>query len=164
MDGVLQAVELDVEGKGGVVARRAGVNDGAAAEVHDQQQLVLWQDAQFARGDADVTLQRRPDLTDDGRIRRILDVEDQHARMRMWAVCARSARIADPTGARSIGAVADIDEVVEDRQSGIHAAIEKWILSNKHKVRRRAGRATSGSDTNVGVCSPWNSEDKGDQH
>src|SRR5438128_2541873 len=143
MDRVLQAVELDIEREGGVVPHWAGVNDGAAAEVHDHQQLVLRQDAQFTRGDADVALEWRPDLTNDGRIRRILDVEDQHARMRVGAVCAWSARITDPTGARAICAVADIDVVIEDRQSGIHAAIEKWILSNKHKVRRRAGRATS---------------------
>ena len=115
MDGVFQAVELDVERKGGVVPSRASVNDGTAAEVHDHQQLVLWQDAQFARGDADIALQRRPDFTNDGRIRRILDVDDQHARMRVRAVCAWSARIADPTGTRAIGTVADIDVVIEDR-------------------------------------------------
>src|SRR5712692_2912581 len=109
-------------------------------------------DAQVPRRDADVALHRRPDLTDDGRIRRSLDGNDQHARVRVRTICAWSARITDPTGTRAIGAVTNIDVVIEDRQRGIHAAIEEWILSNKYKVRRRAGRATSWSDANVGVC------------
>src|SRR5215469_3755390 len=115
MDGVIEAVELDVERKGGVVARRAGVNDGTTAEVHDHQQLVLRPDAQLTRGDAYIALERGADLSNDGRIRRVLDIEDQDARMRVRAVRARPARIADSTGAGTIGAVPDVHEVVEDR-------------------------------------------------
>ena len=113
MDWVLQAEELDVERKGGVVPRRAGVNDGAAAEVHNHQQFVLRQDAQFTRGDTHVALERGADLSNDGRIRRVLDIEDQDARMWVRAVCARPARIADSTGAGTIGTVPDVHEVVE---------------------------------------------------
>src|SRR5215471_12030831 len=114
MHGIAQVVELDVEGKGRIISPWAGVNDGTTPEVHDHEQLLLRPYPQFARGDANVAFQWWPDFADDCWVRRVGNVYNQHARVRMRTIGARTARIPDPAGARSVGAVSDVDIMVED--------------------------------------------------
>src|SRR6266851_973035 len=164
MHGIAQVVELDVERKYGIIAPRAGVNDGTAPEVHDHEQLLLWPYAQFAGADADVAFQWLPDFADHCRVRGVGDVHNQHAWVWMRTIGPRTARIADPAGTRSVGAVSDVDVMVKDGQSGVHPTVEERVVTNKLEVRRGAGCATSWPDTHISVCDPRCGDHQGEQH
>src|SRR5258708_1128717 len=72
--------------------------------------------------------------------------------------------IADPAGARSVGAVSDVDVMVKDGQSGVHPAVEERVVTNKLEVRRGVGCATSWPDPHISVCDPRCGDHQGDQH
>src|SRR5206468_6135767 len=107
-------------------------------------------DAELARRDPDLARIRRPDLADDGGVRRIGDVCDQDARMGVRAVLRQVATgIPEAAGTRPIGAVPDIDVVVVDRKSGVHAAAVERVRADQLEVERRAWSSASGSDADI---------------
>src|SRR5260221_819338 len=67
----------------------------------------------------------------------------------MWMGAAGATAVA---GSRSIGSIADVDEMVEDRQSGVHAAVEEGVVADQRKVARRAGRPAARANTPSRGC------------
>src|SRR5713226_7471040 len=82
----------------------------------------------------------------------------------MRTIGPRTARIADPAGARSVGAVSDVDVMVKDGQSSVHPTVEERVVTNKLEVRRGAGCATSWPDTHSSVGDPRCGDPQDGQH
>src|SRR5579885_73993 len=98
MDRIAQVKELEVEGENGIRTLRAGVQNGATAKIHHDEQFLLRPDAQLTRGNTNVPLKRRPDLTHNVGMSWIGRAHNEHTWMRMRTGITRATRIATATG------------------------------------------------------------------
>jgi hypothetical protein len=69
------------------------------------------------------------------------DIENQDAGVGMWTriqtkMRVSSAGIAEAATARAIGAVADVDKVLENCRRGIHSSVEQRILADQLEIGR----------------------------
>ena len=74
------------------------MQNGATAEIHDDEQFLLRPHAQLTRGNTNVPFKRRPDLTHNVGMRRIGYAHNEHPRMRMHTGITRATRIAIAAG------------------------------------------------------------------
>src|SRR5713226_1860632 len=104
-------------------------------------------------GDAD------GDLAHYNGILRVVDVHDQDARMNVLARTVRCGGGKDrgnrtrgiqiSAGIGTVAPVPDVEEVVEDGQRGIHAAIEQRVAADELEILRGTGRAATWAKTHV---------------
>jgi hypothetical protein len=134
VDRVAQVEEPNAPDVGGVLGEGAVVDDRAAAEVHDHEELLPRPDAQLARRLPAVLVadELAPELSDQLRMARLGNVDDEHAGVGMPL--------------RPVRSVANVDVVAVDGESGVHAAVVEGVPGDELEVEPRARLAASRSD------------------
>jgi len=107
---------------------RAGVDDRAALEVEHNEELLVRDHPELTAGEVLLGLERAVDLPDGAQVLGVSCVDDQHTGVRVPA--------------RGIGAAADVDVVLEDRQGSVHPAVRERAVPDQLEavyVRLRRG-------------------------
>src|SRR5262245_26249661 len=147
---VAEIKEFVVEGKGRIVASRTDVDDPTAAEAQLDEQLLLRPHPQLAGRDTHRLVGRVGggdtgwDLTNHSRRSRVLDIDNEDARMHMGAGPVRiggrqhrsdgTRAVGITTRVRAVAAVANVGVVLEERERGVHAAAEEGIVADQGEV------------------------------
>src|SRR6266511_3217247 len=150
----------------GVRARRAGVDERAAAEVHHHQQLLLRPHPQLARALTDVGPgdELLAELSDHRRGRRVRGVDDQNAGMRVRTRVEGHvpSRVAHATPTRTVGTGTDVYIPVVHRERRVHPTAEQRVRPDEREVRRRGRGTTARTDAHIGVRGSRRGQDKGE--